>query len=64
MDIYVNDIRTGVVVFPVLAFFMTLPYMIYQYRKYHSIPFWKSFMFYAFLFYVLCAYFMVILPLP
>ena len=64
MDVYVNDIRTGVVVFPALAFFMTLPYVIYQYRKYHSIPFWKSFMFYAFLFYVLCAFFMVILPLP
>lgn len=64
MEIYLNDIRTGVLVFPVLAFFMTLPYMLYQYRKYHSIPFWKSFIFYAFLFYVLCAYFMVILPLP
>ena len=64
MGTYVSSIHSGVVVFPVLAFVMTLPYLIYQYRKYHSIPFWKSFVFYAFLFYLLCAYFMTILPMP
>ena len=64
MEIYVNDIYAAVGVFPVLAFLMTLPYLVYQYRKYNSIPFWKSLMFYLFLFYLLCAYFMVILPLP
>ena len=59
-----SSINSGVAVFPLLAFVMTLPYLIYQYRKYQSIPFWKSFIFYAFLFYLLCAYFMTILPLP
>ena len=64
MQSYLDNIRAGILVFPVLAFVLTLPYMLYQYRKYNSIPFWKTFMFYAFAFYLLCAYFMVILPLP
>ena len=64
MGAYLSSINTGVAVFPVLAFVLTLPYLIYQYRKYQAIPFWKSFIFYAFLFYLLCAYFMTILPLP
>ena len=64
MNIYLQDIYSGVIVFPLLAFVMTLPYLVFQYRKYHSVPFWKSLIFYSFLFYLLCAYFMVILPLP
>ena len=55
---------TGVILFPILAFILTLPFMVYQYRKYGSIPFWKTLMFYSFAFYMLCALFMVILPLP
>ena len=61
MNIYLNDIYAGITTFPVLAFLMTLPHMIYQYRKYNSIPLQKSlmfylFLFYLFLFYLLCAY--------
>ena len=37
MDSYVSSINSGVAVFPLLAFVMTLPYLIYQYRKYQSI---------------------------
>lgn len=64
METYLGSITTGVIFFPLLAFALTMPFMVYQYRKYGSIPFWKTLMFYSFAFYVLCAYFMVILPLP
>lgn len=64
METYLGSITTGVILFPALAFVLTMPFMIYQYRKYGSIPFWKTLMFYSFAFYILCAYFMVILPLP
>lgn len=64
METYLGSITTGVILFPVLAFILTMPFMVYQYRKYGSIPFWKTLMFYSFAFYALCAYFMVILPLP
>jgi glycopeptide antibiotics resistance protein len=38
--------------------------MIYQYRAFGRIPFWKTFIVYMFIFYVTTAYYMVILPLP
>ena len=34
---YINSIKIAMLVFPVLAFFITLPYMIVNYRKYGSI---------------------------
>lgn len=61
---YVSNIQTALLFFPVLAAMFTLPYLIYQYRKFGSIPWWKTFLVFAFIFYLLCAYFMVILPLP
>ena len=64
METYINDIITGVYTFPLIAFLLTLPYMAIQYHRYGSISFWKSLLVYAFVFYLICAYFMVILPLP
>ena len=64
MSVYLNNIAVGLVVFPLLALVVTIPYMVYQYRKFGSIPKWRSFLVYLFAFYLLCAYFLVILPLP
>ena len=61
---YVSNIKTAMLVFPFLAAALTLPYLVYQYRKFGSIPWWKSLLVFSFSFYLLCAYFMVILPLP
>lgn len=61
---YVSNIQTALLIFPLIAAAFTLPYLIYQYRKFGSIPWWKTFLVFAFIFYLLCAYFMVILPLP
>lgn len=64
MSVYKIPITTAFVFFPIIAFIFTLPFLIYQYRKYGSIPFLRSAIFYSFILYLLCTYFLVILPLP
>lgn len=64
MGSYVNNIRVAAFLFPLLSALLSLPYAIYQYRKYGSISLWKTFLVFSFIFYLMCAYFMVILPLP
>ena len=64
MSAYKLPIATAFIFFPIIAFVFTLPFLIYQYRKYGSIPFLRSVIFYSFILYLLCAYFLVILPLP
>lgn len=64
MSVYKIPITTAFIFFPLIAFIFTLPFLIYQYRKYGSIPFLRSAIFYSFILYLLCMYFLVILPLP
>lgn len=64
MSIYKVPIELAIIVFPVVAFFFTLPYLIYQYRKYGAIPMIRSIILYSFILYLISAYFLVILPLP
>lgn len=58
------SIETAIYLFPVFAMLMTIPFMVYNYRKYGSIPFMRFLCIYLFVFYLICAYFLVILPLP
>ncbi|MEG2726030.1 MAG: NAD(P)H-hydrate epimerase [Eggerthellaceae bacterium] len=64
MNVYLYDIQQAIFWFPLLAAIVTLPYLIYQYRSYGSVPWVRSAFVYAFIFYLLCAYYLVILPLP
>ena len=64
MSVYTNNIIFGVLSFPFIALIITLPYLLYQYRKFGSVPWFRTFVVYSFIFYLLCAYYMVILPLP
>lgn len=61
---YYISIKTAVIIFPILAFLTTGPYILFQYHKYSSISPLKTIIIYSFIFYLLCAYFLVILPLP
>lgn len=61
---YINSILTAFLCFPLIALFFTLPYMLFQYRKYGAIPRFRTFIIYSFILYLMCAYFLVILPLP
>lgn len=61
---YINVILTAIFVFPVLAFFITLPYIVYNYNKFGSILFIRTLLIYLFILYLLSAYFLIIMPLP
>lgn len=64
MTPYLFPIKITLLLFPFLAFFITLPLLILNYRKYGTFTWFRAFILYSFIFYLLCAYFLVILPLP
>ena len=45
---YKYAIEIAILVFPVIAFFITFPYMVVQYFKYGSIPFLRTVIIYSF----------------
>ena len=61
---YLSSIKVAFIIFPFIAFFITLPYMIFNYRKYGSVNRLRTFILYSFVLYLLSVYFLVILPLP
>lgn len=64
MQGYLKIILEACVLFPVIAALITLPYTIHQYRKFGSVTFPRIFLVYSLVLYLMCAYFLVILPLP
>ena len=64
MNAYSIPIQFAIITFPFIAFILTIPFLIYHYRKYGAIPILKSIIFYSFILYLITAYYMVILPLP
>ncbi|TPG67889.1 VanZ family protein [Brevibacillus laterosporus] len=64
MGAYLVPIQTAFFFFLITAFVLTVPYMIFSYRRYGYINKYRVFLLTSFLFYALCAYFLVILPLP
>ena len=64
MEVYLEPIKIAFFTFPLLALLITLPYLIYQYHKFGSVPFLRSAIVYTFALYLLTAFFLVILPLP
>ncbi len=64
MNQYIEPIRSALVSFPLVALLITLPYMLMQYRRYGAVLFFRAALVYSFVLYLMCAYFLVILPLP
>ncbi|AIG26374.1 VanZ family protein [Brevibacillus laterosporus] len=64
MGAYLVPIQTALFIFLLVAFVLTVPYMIFSYRRYGYINRYRVLFLSSFLFYALCAYFLVILPLP
>ena len=64
MSNYIDIIKTAFSIFPLIAVFITIPFILIQYHKYGSISFLKIMLTYSFVLYLLSAYFLVILPLP
>lgn len=64
MGVYFDVIKRALIMFPVLACLFTMPYVVYNYHKYGSVWSLRILVIYSFILYLLCAYFLVILPLP
>ena len=64
MSAYIEPIKTAVAFFPFVALLLTAPYMLAQYRRYGAVLLLRSAIVYSFVLYLMCAYFLVILPLP
>ena len=50
---YFISIKMAVLVFPILAFIFTVPYMIFNYRKYGSVNKLRTLIVYSFILYLL-----------
>ena len=64
MSSYIEVIKIALLTFPFLAFFISFPFILINYHKYGSISSMKVIIIYTFILYLLCAYFLIILPLP
>lgn len=61
---YLSIIKIALITFPFIAFLITLPYVLKEYHKYGSVYWYRAWIIYSFILYLLTAYFLVILPLP
>ena len=61
---YLESIKTAIIVFPIIAFLFTIPFILHQYHKYGSINKFRVLIIYSFILYLITMYFLVILPLP
>lgn len=59
-----TPLQAAFVLLPVIWVLLTIPIMIWQYRKYGALSFWRGLMVFSFTFYLVAAYFLVILPFP
>lgn len=64
MATYAHVIVQAFMLFPLVAALVTVPYALYNYRRYGSALGLKTLIFYSFVLYMLCVAFLVILPLP
>lgn len=64
MSNYFISIKTAMLVFPIVALLITIPFILVQYHKYGSIHKFRTFIIYSFILYLMVVYFLVILPLP
>lgn len=64
MNNYIYDIKVALILFPLVALLICIPFILTEYHKYGSISFSKSILTYSFSLYILCTYLLVILPLP
>lgn len=61
---YSTPLITAVIVFVIIAIFTWVPWLIYTYRKYGFLPLSLTIISFTFIFYILSALFLVLLPLP
>lgn len=62
--VYITNTVMGALSLPFFALLLTVPYLVYQYARFGAISARKTFMVLVFLFYLICMFYQVILPLP
>ena len=64
MHTYLETIKQAAISFPAIAIIFTIPYLIYNYKKYGSIMSLRLWIIYSFILYMLITYCLIILPIP
>ena len=64
MGSYLYDLKIAAAFFPLVALLVSIPFILIEYHKYGSVSLYKSIVFYSIVLYIMCAYFLIILPLP
>ena len=64
MSSYVFPVQAALAIFVVMSMFLLVPWLIYGYRKDGFFNWSRFFFFFSFIFYILDAYCLVILPFP
>ncbi len=61
---YTFPIITAICVFPTIVCIMTVPFLVWNYRKYNGLSIMRATVIFSFVFYMMCAFFLTLLPLP
>lgn len=61
---YIEPILNALLMFPLVAYVLTLPYCALNYRRFGGIAALRTVIFYSFILYMLCAFLLTVLPLP
>lgn len=64
MRIYLYPVNEAMLHFPIIAGLLTIPYILYSYIRYGSVSLLRSIVLFSAIFYLLCAFYLVTLPLP
>lgn len=61
---YYFPVITAVSLFPLIAGLAAIPFLVWNYRKYKGISIMRATVIFSFVFYMMCAFFLTLLPLP
>lgn len=64
LSAYSIPIMSAVVLYPVIVCILALPFLIWNYRKYKGLSAMRATVIFSFVFYMMCAFFLTLLPLP
>lgn len=64
MGVYISDVQMAGLFFPFVALIITFPILLWNYNRNGAISKWSMAVTYSLVFYLICAYFLIILPLP
>lgn len=61
---FIGPVSQATIAFPIAASLLALPFALYHYRRHGHVHPWRAFISYSFIYYMITALFLVILPLP